>query len=102
MLSNDLRPDGRAAKRQESMAVSGKLYRRLADSIAAEIEAGKYNVGERLPTERELAKQFGVSRPSLREALITREMLGMIEARHCGGIYVTCAQLPLTAATYDF
>jgi DNA-binding FadR family transcriptional regulator len=103
MVSNDRRPDGRtAAKRQESMAVSGKLYRRLADSIAAEIEAGKYNVGERLPTERELAEQFGVSRPSLREALIALEMLGMIEARHGLGIYVTRAQLPLTAATYDF
>jgi len=84
------------------MAVSGKLYRRLADSIAAEIEAGKYAVGERLPTERELAEQFGVSRPSLREALIALEMLGMIEARHGLGIYVTRAQLPLTAATYDF
>lgn len=95
-------PPGAARKSQTPMAVSGKLYRRLADSIAAEIEAGKYNVGERLPTERELAEQFGVSRPSLREALIALEMLGMIEARHGLGIYVTRAQLPLTAAAYDF
>jgi GntR family transcriptional repressor for pyruvate dehydrogenase complex len=84
------------------MAPSGKLYRRLADSIAAEIEAGKYQVGERLPTERELADAFGVSRPTLREALIALEMLGMIEARHGLGIYVTRAQMPVTAATYDF
>jgi len=83
------------------MAVSGKLYRRLADSIAAEIEAGKYKVGERLPTERELADQFGVSRPTLREALIALEMLGMIEARHGLGIYVTRAQMPITASAYD-
>ncbi|MBW8812262.1 MAG: FadR family transcriptional regulator [Caulobacterales bacterium] len=84
------------------MAPSGKLYRRLADSIAAEIEAGRYKVGERLPTERELAELHGVSRPTLREALIALEMLGMIEARHGLGIYVTRAQLPVTAATYDF
>jgi GntR family transcriptional repressor for pyruvate dehydrogenase complex len=84
------------------MAPSGKLYRRLADQIAAEIEAGKYKVGERLPTERELADAFGVSRPTLREALIALEMLGMIEARHGLGIYVTRAQLPVTAQTYDF
>jgi GntR family transcriptional repressor for pyruvate dehydrogenase complex len=83
------------------MAASGKLYRRLADSIAAEIEAGKYKVGERLPTERELADQYGVSRPTLREALIALEMLGMIEARHGLGIYVTRAQMPITASAYD-
>lgn len=84
------------------MAAAGKLYRRLADSIAADIEAGKYKVGERLPTERELAEAFGVSRPTLREGLIALEMLGMIEARHGLGIYVTRAQMPVTAATYDF
>jgi DNA-binding FadR family transcriptional regulator len=84
------------------MAAAGKLYRRLADSIAAEIEDGKYKVGERLPTERELAEAFGVSRPTLREGLIALEMLGMIEARHGLGIYVTRAQMPVTASTYDF
>jgi GntR family transcriptional repressor for pyruvate dehydrogenase complex len=83
------------------MDLSGKLYRRLADSIASEIESGKYALGERLPTERELAERFGVSRPTLREALIALEMLGMIEARHGLGIYVTRTQMPLTSATYD-
>ncbi|MET0273587.1 MAG: FadR/GntR family transcriptional regulator [Phenylobacterium sp.] len=83
------------------MAVSGKLYRRLADLIAAEIEAGKYRLGERLPTERELAEQFGVSRPTLREALIALEMQGMIEARHGLGIYVTRTQLPPATPAYD-
>jgi DNA-binding FadR family transcriptional regulator len=85
-----------------SMPINGKLYRKIADSLAGEIESGKYKLGDRLPTERELAEQFGVSRPSLREALIALEMLGMIEARHGLGIYVTRTQLPLTAAAYDF
>lgn len=103
MVLNRKRLDGRvAAENAEPMAPSGKLYRRLADAIAADIEAGKYKVGQRLPTERELAEEMGVSRPTLREALIALEMLGMIEARHGLGIYVTRAQMPLTAATYDF
>jgi GntR family transcriptional repressor for pyruvate dehydrogenase complex len=102
MMSDNGRPGGQGTGFRKTMAVSGKLYRRLADSIAAEIEAGRYAVGERLPTERELAEHYGVSRPTLREALIALEMLGMIEARHGLGIYVTRAQLPLTASAYDF
>lgn len=71
------------------MADNVKLYRRIADTVADAIEAGQYKLGDRLPTERELAEQFGVSRPTLREAMIALEMLGMIEARHGLGIYVT-------------
>jgi GntR family transcriptional repressor for pyruvate dehydrogenase complex len=71
------------------MADNVKLYRRIADTLADAIEAGKYRLGDRLPTERELAEQFGVSRPTLREAMIALEMLGLIEARHGLGIYVT-------------
>lgn len=66
-----------------------KLYRRIADSIAAEIESGHYKPGDRLPTERELAVQFGVSRPSLREAMIALEIMGLIEAKQGLGITVS-------------
>jgi GntR family transcriptional repressor for pyruvate dehydrogenase complex len=65
-----------------------KLYRRIADAIAAEIESGHYKPGDRLPTERELAVQFGVSRPSLREAMIALEIMGLIEAKQGLGITV--------------
>ncbi|ESQ77707.1 FadR/GntR family transcriptional regulator [Asticcacaulis sp. AC402] len=71
------------------MSVSKKLYRQIADSIAADIDSGRYKPGDRLPTERDLAVQFGVSRPTLREALIALEILGMIEAKHGLGILVT-------------
>jgi DNA-binding FadR family transcriptional regulator len=71
------------------MSDNVKLYRKIADSVADAIESGQYKLGDRLPTERELAEQFGVSRPTLREAMIALEMLGMIEARHGLGIYVT-------------
>lgn len=70
------------------MSEPKKLYRRIADSIAAEIETGRYKPGDRLPTERELAIQFGVSRPSLREAMIALEIMGLIEAKQGLGITV--------------
>jgi len=76
-----------------------KLYRRIADSIAAEIESGRYKPGDRLPTERELAVQFGVSRPSLREAMIALEIMGLIEAKQGLGITVARRKhkaLPIT------
>ena len=51
-----------------------RLYRQIADQIAALIERGEYAAGARLPPERDLAKLLGVSRPSVREALIALEV----------------------------
>ena len=66
-----------------------RLYRQIADQIAALIESGEYGIGERLPPERDLAKQLGVSRPSVREALIALEVEGYVEVRVGSGVYVT-------------
>jgi DNA-binding FadR family transcriptional regulator len=65
-----------------------RLYRQIADQIAALIEKGEYAAGERLPPERDLAKQLGVSRPSVREALIALEVEGYVEVRVGSGVYV--------------
>lgn len=65
-----------------------RLYRQIADQIAALIERGEYGVGQRLPPERDLAKQLGVSRPSVREALIALEVEGYVEVRIGSGVYV--------------
>ena len=65
-----------------------RLYRQIADQIAALIERGEYKPGERLPPERDLAKQLGVSRPSVREALIALEVEGYVEVRIGSGVYV--------------
>ncbi|WP_343685336.1 FadR/GntR family transcriptional regulator [Asticcacaulis sp.] len=70
------------------MSDTRKRYKRIADSIAEEIRSGVYTAGDRLPTERELAVQFKVSRPTLREAMIALEILGYIEARQGHGIVV--------------
>src|ERR671913_525654 len=65
-----------------------RLYRQIADQIAALIESGEYGPGARLPPERDLAKQLGVSRPSVREALIALEVEGYVEVRIGSGVYV--------------
>jgi len=65
-----------------------RLYRQIADQIAGLIEKGEYGAGQRLPPERDLAKQLGVSRPSVREALIALEVEGYVEVRVGSGVYV--------------
>ena len=65
-----------------------RLYRQIAEQIRAAILAGKFLVGARLPAERDLAQQLGVSRPSVREALIALEVEGWVEVRTGSGIYV--------------
>lgn len=65
-----------------------RLYRQIADQLRSLIEHGEYEVGTRLPPERDLATQLGVSRPSVREALIALEVEGLVEVRMGSGIYV--------------
>jgi len=65
-----------------------RLYRQIADQIRALIGSGAAAPGERLPAERDLARQLGVSRPSLREALIALEVEGLLDVRVGSGIYV--------------
>lgn len=64
------------------------LYQTIADSLAKQIDAGKYPPGSRLPAERELADQFGVSRVTIREAEIALKALGRIAIKTGSGVYV--------------
>ncbi len=66
-----------------------RLYRQIADQIATLIDAGEFTVGARLPAERELAALLGVSRTSVREAIICLELSGRVEVRVGTGIFVT-------------
>lgn len=74
-------------------ADSRRLYQQVADQIRSVIEESRFAPGTRLPPERELALQLGVSRPSLREALIALEIEGHVEIRMGSGVYV-CAAPP--------
>lgn len=65
---------------------SGPIVRRkLSEDVAARIEAaitaGVYNAGDRLPSERELMVQFGVGRPSIREALFALRRMGPVDLK---------------------
>ena len=71
-----------------STAGAKKLYQQVAAALASAVTAGEYPVGSRLPSERDLAEKFGVSRPTVREAMIALEIRGLVEARHGSGIYV--------------
>jgi DNA-binding FadR family transcriptional regulator len=68
-----------------------RLYRQIADQLVELIAKGEYEPGARLPPERDLAVQLGVSRPSVREALIALEVEGHVEVRVGSGVYVTQA-----------
>jgi GntR family transcriptional repressor for pyruvate dehydrogenase complex len=71
---------------------------RSSDDIVSQIKdsivSGRFRTGDRLPNERDLCRVFGVSRPTLREALRTLEALGAIEIRpgSRGGIFVSLPQ----------
>jgi GntR family transcriptional regulator, transcriptional repressor for pyruvate dehydrogenase complex len=66
---------------------------RLADTVVTEIENqildGALRPGDRIPSERKLAEDFGVSRPSIREAIQKLVAKGLLVTRHGGGTTVT-------------
>lgn len=66
--------------------------KKLSDTIVAHLEQmivdGRLRTGQKMPSERQLAQQFNVSRPSLREAIQKLEAKGVVERKHGGGTYV--------------
>lgn len=73
------------------------LEGRIVDHIRDLVERGQLTPGDRLPPERELAAQLGVSRPVLREALATLAALGLVEPRHGRGVFIAGGSLQATA-----
>lgn len=65
-----------------------RLYEKVAEEIGLRIANGEFKTGDRLPSERELARMLGVSRPVLREALVTLEIAGSVEVRGGSGCFV--------------
>ncbi|HEX5262408.1 MAG TPA: FadR/GntR family transcriptional regulator [Phenylobacterium sp.] len=72
---------------------AGRLYEKVAQDLSQKIAAGQYVIGQRLPSERDLAQAYEVSRPTIREAIIALELDGLVEVRLGSGVYVT-ARLP--------
>ena len=67
---------------------NARLYQDVARIFVADIVAGVYPVGSRMPAERELAMIHDVSRPTVREAIIALEVQGLVEVRIGSGTYV--------------
>lgn len=65
-----------------------KLSRSVVRQIEQLILRGILRPGERLPSERELSERFGVSRPSLREAIAELQERGLLATRAGAGVYV--------------
>jgi DNA-binding GntR family transcriptional regulator len=75
-----------------SHSPSSPRYAALAREIAGEIARGIHPVGSRLPTELELSAERGVSRATVRSALLRLEELGLVSRRRRDGTRVTAAQ----------
>lgn len=67
---------------------TSKRYLQVAEQILEYIRSGALAIGSQLPSERELAAQMGVSRPTVREALLALELLSVVEVRLGQGTYV--------------
>ncbi len=66
-----------------------KLYEEVADKIESWIRVGHFQVGDRLPSERELMKTLGIGRTAVREALFALNRMGIIEVNSGGRAVVT-------------
>ncbi|WP_250514055.1 FadR/GntR family transcriptional regulator [Caballeronia sp. INDeC2] len=69
-------------------AETRRLYLQIADKLRGLIEQQDFAPNGRLPSERELAQTLGVSRPSVREALVALELEGRVEIRMGSGVYI--------------
>jgi GntR family transcriptional repressor for pyruvate dehydrogenase complex len=70
----------------------GRLYEKIAGAVRQSLATGGYAIGDRLPSERDLAQQYGVSRPTVREAIIALELDGLVEVRTNSGVYIAALQ----------
>lgn len=74
----------------------------VVDHVRREIEAGRLGPGDRLPPERELAREMGVSRPSLRSGLRTLQAMGIITSRRGAGTFIVEGPPQLGKAPLEF
>jgi DNA-binding FadR family transcriptional regulator len=71
-----------------SLRSTPRAYEAVAHELLVLILSGHFAVGDRLPSERQLASRFGVSRPTVREALSVLEARGLVVTRKGSGTFV--------------
>ncbi len=77
-----------------------RLSDQVAQQLAARIQAGRLEAGEKLPPEARLVEQFQVSRTVLREAVSRLKSLGLVDSRQGSGVYVS-ASPPYAPLNFD-
>ncbi|WP_405816342.1 FadR family transcriptional regulator [Streptomyces sp. NBC_01390] len=65
-----------------------RLYEQVLDRLRDYVAEGGLGAGDRLPPERDLAARLGVSRASVKQAIVVLEVQGLVEVRHGGGTYL--------------
>ncbi|GGU50712.1 FadR/GntR family transcriptional regulator [Lentzea flava] len=68
--------------------VKSRLYEQVLERLRAYVAEAGLKAGDKLPAERELAASLGVSRASVKQAIVVLEVQGLVEARHGGGTYL--------------
>lgn len=66
-------------------------YQRIAADLRAEIDSGRLGPGDRVPSEAELMRRYGVSRGTARQGLALIQAAGLVESAHGKGRFVTSA-----------
>lgn len=70
-----------------------RLYEQVVQRLREHVTDSELDVGDKLPAERELAERLGVSRTSIKQAIVVLEVQGLVEVRHGGGTYLRRKQL---------
>ncbi len=78
---------------KESMIMKVPVYIQIHNEIRKEIESGKWAVGERIPSERQLSQDFDVSRMTLRQAIQTLVDEGILQRQVGSGTYVASSKV---------
>jgi GntR family transcriptional repressor for pyruvate dehydrogenase complex len=74
----------------------------VIEQIKSGVRSNRYTPGSRLPSERALAEQLGISRPTIREALRTLTVLGVVEARQGSGTQLSPSSANVLKSSFEF
>src|SRR6185312_10424875 len=86
-------PSSASALSSLSPVARKPLYERLVEHLRAFVVEAGLVAGDRLPSERELAERLGVSRASVRQAIVALEVQGILEVKHGGGTFLRTARV---------
>lgn len=88
-MTTDMMPAGRAR---------GGLVKQIGDELRSEIVSGRFEIGDKLPSQAELSERFDVSRTVVREAIASLQADGLLEARQGAGVFITARTPPTNGA----